>query len=81
MMSVAKIAVSIDSHLLEKLDNLVAQKTFKSRSQAIQVAVTKTVARFEHIRLAQECERLDSALEQQLADEGLEKDAEEWPEF
>lgn len=80
-MSVAKIAVSIDSHLLEKLDNLVSQKTFKSRSQAIQIAVSKTVARFEHTRLAKECAKLDPAFEQQLADEELMKDAEEWPEF
>ena len=80
-MSVAKIAISIDSNLLKKLDHLVKQKKFKTRSQAIQVAVSNTVAHLEHTRLAQECAKLNPAFEQQLADEHLSKDAEEWPDF
>lgn len=80
-MTVAKIAISIDSNLLAKLDGLVVQKKFKTRSQAIQIAVSKTIERLEYKRLTHECEKLNPILEQQFADEGLAKDAEEWPEF
>ena len=34
-----KIAISMDHDLLQKLDALVVNKQFKTRSQAIQVAV------------------------------------------
>ena len=80
-MAVAKIAISIDASLLEKIDHFVAEKKFKTRSKAIQIAVSNTVDRLEHTRLTQECAKLNSVLEQQLADEGLAKDVDEWPEF
>jgi len=76
-----KIAISMDHDLLQKLDALVLKKEFKTRSQAIQIAVRETVARLEHERLAKACSRLDSAFEQQLADEGLDEDVDAWPEF
>lgn len=76
-----KIAISIDHELLQKLDALVVSKQFKTRSQAIQVAVRETVTRLEHERLAKACARLDPAFEQQLADEGLDEDVDTWPEF
>ena len=80
-MSVAKIAISIDDQLLAKLDIFVAQKKFKTRSQAIQIAVQNTVERLDHKRLIHACSQLDVHAERALADEGLTKDMEEWPEF
>lgn len=80
-MSVAKIAISIDDQLLAKLDGFVAQKKFKTRSQAIQIAVQQTVDQLDHKRLIQACSQLDAHFERELADEGLTKDVEEWPEF
>jgi len=80
-MSVAKIAISIDDQLLAKLDNFILQKKFKTRSQAIQMAVQNTVERLDHQRLINACLQLDIHNERALADEGLTKDIEEWPEF
>lgn len=80
-MSVAKIAISIDDQLLAKLDEFITQKKFKTRSQAIQMAVQKTVDLLDHKRLIQACSRLNPHVERELADEKLTKDVEEWPEF
>jgi metal-responsive CopG/Arc/MetJ family transcriptional regulator len=80
-MSVAKIAISIDDKLLAKLDGFILQKEFKTRSQAIQIAVQNTIERLDHERLINACLQLDVHTERALADEGLTKDIEEWPEF
>lgn len=80
-MKAAKIAISIDSDLLERLDYFVDKKRFKTRSHAIQFAVNDALQHLEHRRLAQECAKLDPKHEQQLADEGLDEDYKEWPEF
>ena len=80
-MSVAKIAISIDNHLLAKLDDFIALKKFKTRSQAIQMAVQDTIDRLDHKRLIHACSQLDIDSERRLADEGLKEDFDEWPEF
>lgn len=80
-MNAAKIAVSIDSALLKRLDYFIKQKRFKTRSQAIQNAVAETIIRLENRRLATECEKLDVQDEQKLSEEGLDEDQNEWPEF
>jgi Arc/MetJ-type ribon-helix-helix transcriptional regulator len=80
-MSVAKVAVSIDDRLLRRLDSLVAREVFRSRSEAIQKAVAEKLARMDRGRLARECAKLLPGEEQQLAEEGIEKDASEWPEY
>jgi Arc/MetJ-type ribon-helix-helix transcriptional regulator len=80
-MSVAKVAVSIDDQLLQRLDSLVAREVFRSRSEAIQKAVAEKLARMDRGRLARECAKLLPAEEQRLAEEGIGKDASEWPEY
>ena len=80
-MRVAKVAVSIDDRLLRRLDSLVAREVFRSRSEAIQKAVAEKLARMERGRLARECAKLLPAEEQQLAEEGIRKDASEWSEY
>lgn len=80
-MKQAKIAVSLDQALLDKIDRLVEKRLFKSRSQAVQIALSQSVERLEHGRLAKECKKLNIAVEQQMADEGLREDIEEWPEY
>ena len=80
-MRAAKIAISIESALLERLDHFVENNTFKTRSDAIQTAINQQLKQLERVRLAQECEKLNRIEEQQLADEGLQKDGSEWPEF
>ncbi len=78
----AKIAISIDDSLLERLDNFIKKKRFKNRSQAIQAAVEEVVKQLEHDRLAEECEKLDPIYERQMADEWQDFEGEEeWSKY
>jgi metal-responsive CopG/Arc/MetJ family transcriptional regulator len=76
-----KVAVSLDLKLLEQLDRLVAERVFPNRSQAVQDAVRDKLDRLARTRLARECAKLDASVERELADEGLARDASEWPEY
>ena len=80
-MSSVKVAITIDSATLERVDGLVAKNVFSNRSQAIQAAVTEKLARLERSRLAAECAKLDPKFEKALAEEGLGMDLESWPEY
>ncbi|MBZ0168834.1 Putative nickel-responsive regulator [Candidatus Methylomirabilis lanthanidiphila] len=77
----SKIAISLDKSTLERLDKLVEEAAFPSRSQAIQEAVEEKLTRLEQNRLARECAKLDPAFEKALAEEGLSEDVSEWPEY
>lgn len=76
-----KVAVTVDSELLDRVDDLVAARRFANRSQAVESALADTVARLARTRLAQECAKLDRREEQALADEGLAGGGEPWPEY
>ncbi len=80
-MGAAKVAITIDERLLERIDELVANKRFPNRSRAIQDAVREKLERLTRGRLARECAKLNPRIEQKLADEGLAGDLSEWPEF
>lgn len=71
----------MNAELLRRLDALVERKVFRSRSEAIRKAVAEKLARLEGNRLARECAKLLPAEEQAMADEGMAKDAAEWPEY
>jgi Arc/MetJ-type ribon-helix-helix transcriptional regulator len=77
----AKVAVTLESGTLKRLDRLVSTARFANRSQAIEVAVEEKLQRIEHRRLAEECAKLDRESERELADMGLEEDAAEWPQY
>jgi Arc/MetJ-type ribon-helix-helix transcriptional regulator len=77
----SKIAISIDAELLDRVDKLVAERRFPSRSRAIQLAVKAQIDRLDHTRLLRELTRADPAEEMALAEEGLAYDAGEWPEY
>jgi metal-responsive CopG/Arc/MetJ family transcriptional regulator len=81
MMARTKVAVSLDEDTLQRLDRLVAEAVFPSRSQAIQVAVEEKLRRLEQDRLARECAKLDPDFEKALAEEGLSEDAAVWPAY
>src|SRR5438045_7371724 len=70
-MSVAKIAISMDETLLQQLDRLVKNRSFRSRSQVVQEAVAEKISRMDKSALARECAKLDRKSEQAMADEGL----------
>lgn len=80
-MSVAKITISIEQQLIEKIDQLVKNKAFRNRSQAIQLALKEKIDKIEHTRLARECAKLNIEFEQELADEGISMEFEKWPEY
>ena len=79
-MTVQKIAITIDETLLKRVDRLVDEDRFPSRSRAIQEAVREKLERIESNRLARELAKLDPIFEQKLADEEL-GDSLEWPEY
>jgi metal-responsive CopG/Arc/MetJ family transcriptional regulator len=70
-MRTAKVAVSLEKNTLERLDRLVADRVFASRSGAIQEAVAEKLERLERGRLAQECSKLDRRAEQAMSEEGM----------
>lgn len=80
-MSTAKIAITIDDELIDKIDALVEKRVFKSRSKAIQEAVSEKLARIDKSRLATECSKLDKVFEQNMVEEGLTLDVKQWPEY
>lgn len=80
-MSKSKVAISLSTRILEKLDRLVRTKLFASRSQAIEEAVEEKLERIERSRLARECAKLDPEFEKAMAEEGLSEDLSAWPKY
>jgi Arc/MetJ-type ribon-helix-helix transcriptional regulator len=77
----AKVAVTLDSGIIERIDRLVEAEQFPNRSQAIEVALAEKLERIERGRLARECAKLDVKEERALADEGLSANRDSWPEY
>jgi metal-responsive CopG/Arc/MetJ family transcriptional regulator len=80
-MSTAKIAITIEESLLQRVDRLVKSKVFPNRSKAFQQAVEDKIARLDRGRLARECANLDPNHEKLLAEEGLSGEIDEWPKY
>jgi Arc/MetJ-type ribon-helix-helix transcriptional regulator len=76
-----KVAVTLESELVEQVETLVRQRRFATRSQAIETAVRSELSRVRRTRLAEACSRLDPREERALSGEGLASDAAEWPEY
>ena len=76
-----KVAVTLDATLLDRLDDLVSQRRFRNRSQAVEAALAEKLERLTRTRLARECAKLDPAEEQRAADESLAASGELWPEY
>lgn len=70
-MSRAKISVSLDEALLGKLDQLVANDTFESRSDALERALRVMLASEEARRYEHELAQLDPAEERSWAELGM----------
>ena len=80
-MAVAKIAITLEESLLQKVDRLVRQRVYPNRSKAIQEAVAERVQRHDRNRLARECAKLDPEYESALAEEGMSAEVDQWPEY
>ena len=80
-MTSAKIAITLEHSLLDRLDALVSKQVFRSRSQAIQEAIQNRLEHYFRSSLIRECEKLDPNQERAMADEGLSLDLEQWPTY
>ena len=80
-MSVAKIAVSLDENALARVDRLVREGKFASRSRLIQDAIAEKLERMGKTRLAAECAKLNPEFERALAEEGVSEELATWPEY
>ena len=80
-MSSAKVAISLDDRLIRRLDALVKNRVFRTRSEAIQKSVEEKLGRLDRSRLARECAKLSKEEEQAMAEEGFHSDTQEWPAY
>ncbi|MGH8255681.1 MAG: ribbon-helix-helix domain-containing protein [Steroidobacteraceae bacterium] len=80
-MGSVKVAITLDQDTVRRVDELVSNNVFPNRSRAIQSAVTEKLLRMDRSRLASECMKLDPESEKALAEEGLGRDVESWPEY
>jgi Arc/MetJ-type ribon-helix-helix transcriptional regulator len=76
-----KVALTLDSELIEQVDELVERRRFRNRSQAIEAALADKLQRLAQTRLARESAKLNPRDEKRLADEGLAEDLAAWPEY
>jgi len=76
-----KVALTLDSDLLEQVDDLVQRKRFRNRSQAVETALADKLHRLARTRLAREAAKLNRREEKQLSEESLVDALESWPEY
>jgi Arc/MetJ-type ribon-helix-helix transcriptional regulator len=76
-----KVALTLESRLIEQVDDLVERKRFRNRSQAVETALADKLHRLARTRLARESAKLNPREEKRLADEGLTDALESWPEY
>jgi Arc/MetJ-type ribon-helix-helix transcriptional regulator len=77
----AKVAVTLDTRTLRRVDRLVRDARYPNRSRAIEAAVAEQLDRLDRRLLAEECAKLDPAAERSIAEEGLGSDAATWLEY
>ena len=77
----SKVAISIEDALLRRVDSMVSKGVFPSRSGAIAQAVREKLEHMDRGRLARECAKLDPSFEQAMAEEGISRELDEWPEY
>jgi len=77
-MPTTKIAISMDAEAVRRVDELVANSSYPSRSRVIQEAVQDKLARLSRSRLAEQCALLTPASEQELAEEFTADELEAW---
>jgi Arc/MetJ-type ribon-helix-helix transcriptional regulator len=81
VMPKTKVALTLDAQLVEQVDELVERRRFRNRSQAVEAALADKLRRLARTRLASESAKLNPREEKRLADEGLTRDLESWPEY
>lgn len=77
----AKIAITIDEEYLNKIDCLVKEHVVPSRSSIIEEAIQDKLVYFDHELLIQECQKLNKDEEQEMSEQGMNIESEEWPKY
>lgn len=80
-MAKAKIAITLDRTVLSQLDQLVEEKRFANRSQAVEAAVVETLQQVKRSRLIDALKDVDPLEEAAFAEAGIEAAIEIWPEY
>ncbi|MFK5971247.1 MAG: ribbon-helix-helix domain-containing protein [Candidatus Marithrix sp.] len=80
-MNKAKVAITLDQSILNKLDELITQKIYPNRSRAIADAIKEKLQRLEQNRLTEECSKLNPNEEKALAEEGISEEFVKWPTY
>jgi len=80
-MAAKKIAITIDQKLLTRIDRLVRERVYPSRSKAIQEALEDKLKLLEKDKLSLECEKLNPREEKKLAEESFAMEQSQWPEY
>ena len=70
-MNTTKVAITLNKKTLDRLDQLVRNRMFPSRSRAIQEVVEEKLDRLDRSRLARDCAKLDPVEEKAMAEECL----------
>lgn len=76
-----KVTLTLDTGMVDRVDELVAGLRFQSRSQAIEAALSDKLERLARTRLARESAKLNPREEKRLAEDGLVDALESWPEY
>ena len=76
-----KVALTLDADLVHRVDELVASRRFRNRSQAIESALSDKLERLARTRLARESAKLNPREEKRLAEDGLIDALDSWPEY
>ena len=76
-----KVALTLDRDLVHRVDELVACRRFRNRSQAVEAALSDKLERLARTRLARESAKLNSREEKRLAEDSLIDVLDSWPEY
>ena len=76
-----KVTLTLDTDIVSRVDELVEGLRFRSRSQAVEAALSDKLQRLARTRLARESAKLNPRAEKRLAEEGLVDALESWPEY
>ncbi len=78
-MSASSVMIELEPSLLAKLDGFVEGHLFRSRSDAVAIAVREKIERLEsHDQFLMECQKLDPVEEQAIAEEWLDGERTAW---
>jgi len=80
-MGTVKLAITLEESLFREMELLVKNRVFPSRSRMISEALKDKLERVKKERLAEECGKLDPEFEKALAEEGMSKEVNGWPEY